>query len=187
MGKKSKLTRWLTGSDSGPDFKSKDEVKKENETLAEEYNGINQDYKKLKGVIDQLEREYEESKDYDFVRRYGILKGMIKRTVVHLKLSNQAEQDGKSGLVTSCKEYARQKEEMRKREEKYYDMSSSELSKENEDLQEQIKECKRKISMMEDLIEHLERDYEASKRFIPVQRYRLMKNMVKTLTHNKYI
>jgi hypothetical protein len=66
-------------------------------------------------------------------------------------------------------------------------MSSSELSKENEDLQEQTKECKRKISIMEDLIEHLERDYETSKRYIPVQRYRLMKTMVKTLTHNKYI
>ena len=66
-------------------------------------------------------------------------------------------------------------------------MSTDDLTKENSDITDQIKELKRKLSMMEDLIEHMEQDYESSKRYIPVQRYRLMKSMIKTIISNKYI
>ena len=41
--------------------------------------------------------------------------------------------------------------------------------------------------MIKDLIETMDRDYEASKRFVVVQRYRLLKNMTKIVISNKYI
>lgn len=192
MGKNQakKLTRWLTGTDLGLD-KSKDEVRKENDVLLSEYDQLEQEYKKLKGAIEQLQREYEQSKEYDFVRRYPLLKGMIKRMVVHLKLSADQNQQGSGGqiggLVNACKEYANAKEKLKRREEKYSDMSTDDLTKENSDITDQIKELKRRLSMIEDLIEHMEKEYEGSKRFIPVQRYRLMKSMIKTVISNKYI
>ena len=94
-----------------------------------EYDGLEQEYKKLKAAVEQLRAEYEQSKDYDFVRRYGLLKGMIKRTVVHLRLSNTEQSQGQSGgLVNVCKEYANAKEKLRKREEKYAGESYTKFS-----------------------------------------------------------
>ena len=66
-------------------------------------------------------------------------------------------------------------------------LSKEEINQENEEIQEQIKEYKRKVSMMRDLIEQMDMSYECSKRYIVVQRYRLMKTMIKTVIHNKWI
>ena len=66
-------------------------------------------------------------------------------------------------------------------------LTSQDITEENETLSEQIKEYRLKISMIRDLIEQMDRNYEASKRYIVIQRYRLMKNMIKTVTHNKWI
>ena len=63
-------------------------------------------------------------------------------------------------------------------------MSAQELTEENDELTEQIKECRRKTSMLRILIEELERSYEESKRYVVVQRYRLMKSMIKQVTHS---
>ena len=51
------------------------------------------------------------SQDVDFFRRYGMMKGMIKRSVLHLKLGNE---DTSQVQVSAGK----QKEDMRKREER---------------------------------------------------------------------
>lgn len=45
----------------------------------------------MRSVIDQLSKEYEDSKDVDVFRRYAILKGMIKRCIMHLTLSNDEQ------------------------------------------------------------------------------------------------
>ena len=66
-------------------------------------------------------------------------------------------------------------------------LSKDGITQENDGIQEQIKEYKRKISMIRDLIEQMDRSYEGSKRYIVVQRYRLMKTMIKTVIHNKWI
>ena len=71
---------------------------------------MQKEYKRLRAVVDQLEREYEESKDVDMLRRYGMLKGMIKRSVMHLKVSAEENKQ----VQIAC---GKQKEENRKREE----------------------------------------------------------------------
>ena len=88
----------------------KDDVRRANELLCNEFTSVSEEHKRLKVVVDQISREYEESKDVDFFRRYGILKGMIKRCVLHLKLRN----DDHNQAQYTC---GKQKEEMRKREE----------------------------------------------------------------------
>lgn len=72
---------------------------------------MQEEYKHLRGVVEQLSREYEDSKEVDFFRRYGMLKGMIKRSVLHLKLTSNEEHNPH---VPTC---GKQKEENRKREE----------------------------------------------------------------------
>jgi len=84
-------------------------------------------------------------------------------------------------------------------------LSTQELTETNEDLTEQIKECRRKTAMLRIqhrlvtahlithrtgsgllvestmlriLIEELEQSYEDSKRYVVVQRYRLMKSII---------
>ena len=66
-------------------------------------------------------------------------------------------------------------------------LTTQEITQENDEIQDQIREYRRKISMIRDLIEELERNYEASKRYIVIQRYRLMKNMIKHVIHNNWI
>lgn len=66
-------------------------------------------------------------------------------------------------------------------------MTSKEISNENDGLQTQIKEYRIKINMIRDLISTMERRYEESKRYVMIQRYGLMKNMIKTLITNKWI
>ena len=88
--------------------KPKDDVRKVNEILCNECAQSQEEYKRLKGVIEQLEREYDDSKEVDYFRRYGMLKGMIKRSILHLKLQNDDQNQSTCGKT---------KEESRKREE----------------------------------------------------------------------
>lgn len=66
-------------------------------------------------------------------------------------------------------------------------MTSKEISNENDGLQTQIKEYRIKINMIRDLISTMQRRYEESKRYVMIQRYGLMKSMIKTLITNKWI
>ena len=66
-------------------------------------------------------------------------------------------------------------------------LSAQELSGENDELTEQIKELRRRAAMLRILIEELEQSYEESKRFVVVQRYRLIKSMIKRVTQSSLI
>ena len=81
-----------------------------NEILCLECAQSQEEYKRLKGVIEQLEREYDDSKEVDYFRRYGMLKGMIKRSILHVKLQ---QDDQNLNQAT----FGKTKEEQRKREE----------------------------------------------------------------------
>ena len=91
----------------------KDEMRKLHDRLCQECNSSHDEYKRLRGVIEQLSREYEDSKEIDFFRRYGMLKAMIKRSIMHLTLSK----DDKS-IVLIGNTAAREKEEQKKRDER---------------------------------------------------------------------
>ena len=92
--------------------KPKEDVWKVNESLSQEYSTAQEEYKRMRAVVDQLGREYDDSKEVDYFRRYGMLKGMIKRSVLHLKLKD--DQNHKPMASTQ----ARDKEEKRKRDER---------------------------------------------------------------------
>lgn len=58
-----------------------------------------------------------------------------------------------------------------------FDMPKSEIP-------ERITSLKRRIHLIKNQIESLSDNYETSKRYIPFQRYRLMKSMIKELLNN---
>ena len=62
----------------------------------------------MRYIVDQLRREYYDSKEVDYFRRYNMMKGMIKRSVMHVKLKNDDTPLPGSDI--------RLKEEWRKRE-----------------------------------------------------------------------
>ncbi len=66
-------------------------------------------------------------------------------------------------------------------------LTQQEVAQENEKVIQQTKEYERKIKLIVGLIEDMERQYEDSKRFIAIQRYRLMKTMIKSLINNQWI
>ncbi|KAL4240643.1 hypothetical protein ACF0H5_001434 [Mactra antiquata] len=108
---------------SGERVGVKDDIRKENEQLSAEVDSLSRDHKKLKQIIEHLERDYEESKAYDPLRRYEKLKGMVKRTIMHLRLNpdepNTIQNVGLAGLVQGCKDFSHQAESARRREDKY--------------------------------------------------------------------
>lgn len=113
----------ILASTSGDRSGSKDDARKENEVLCIELDNLHREQKKLKQIVEQLARDYEESKGFDPIRRYERLKGMIKRTIMHLRLNpdepSSAQGPGIGGLAQGCKDYSYQLESARRREEKY--------------------------------------------------------------------
>ena len=71
--------------------------------------------KRLRQAVDQMAREYELSKDVDAVRRYGQLKRVIKRAIMHLKLHQSNTVDDQHMAVAVGTAAVRGKDEQRKR------------------------------------------------------------------------
>ncbi len=97
---------YLSASD-----KPKEDVWKIHEALSKESGDAQDEYKRMRAVVGQLRDEYDNSKEVDYFRRYGMLKGMIKRSVLTLKLKDDTNQHQQ--LTTGMRE----KEEKRKRVE----------------------------------------------------------------------
>jgi hypothetical protein len=100
--------------DAGSD--AKDDARRVNDQLYAELAQAQDDMKRLRQAVDQMAREYESSKEVDVFRRYGQLKRVIKRAIMHLKLhqsSTTDEQHGAAGPVGAAA--VRGKEELRKR------------------------------------------------------------------------
>lgn len=66
-------------------------------------------------------------------------------------------------------------------------MTRQELIEENTLLSEQIKNYRRKMSIIAHLVQQLEDSYEESKRYAMMQRYRLLKTMIKDVIYDKLI
>ena len=113
----------ILATTSGDKPGSKDDVRKENELLCSELDNLHREQKKLRQIVEQLARDYEDSKAFDPIRRYERLKSMTKRTIMHLRLNpdepSSAQGTGIGGLVQGCKDYSYQLESARRREEKY--------------------------------------------------------------------
>lgn len=109
----------------------KDPAKELNQKLYVDYDQLQTEYKRLKSYIEHLEREYAECKElFDFFRRYQKLKGMIKRLIMYLKLSNNElidanalhEEESSPGIIKlmqSTREFIKRSEMSKLRKQKH--------------------------------------------------------------------
>ena len=67
------------------------------------------------------------------------------------------------------------------------EMSRQELQEENVQLSEQVRELRRKCSIIRDVIDTLHKHYEMSKRAPVMQRYNMLKVMIKKVIHDELI
>ena len=91
-------------------WRPRDDLRRLNEQLCWECESAREQHRRLKETVDNLKREYEASKDVDVFRRYKLLKGMIKRSVTHVRLRT----DEGAGQTLST---AKQRQEMKRNEE----------------------------------------------------------------------
>jgi hypothetical protein len=101
--------RLCSGSDA------KDDARRVNDQLYAELSQAQDDMKRLRQAVDQMAREYESSKDVDVFRRYGQLKRVIKRAIMHLKLHQSSTTDEQHAAGPVGATAVRGKEEQRKR------------------------------------------------------------------------
>ena len=86
---------------------AKGKWRRENEKLCEDSECLQIQCKNYRDVIEQLERDYEASKELDIFRRYSRLKTMIRRTIMHVRMENpqKGQEDvskvGIAGLVAA--------------------------------------------------------------------------------------
>ncbi len=66
-------------------------------------------------------------------------------------------------------------------------LSSHEIVEENKHLQDQIKQITHDICVIKDLLDRLDQRYEESKQVVAVQRYKVMKDMIKTVINDKVV
>lgn len=66
-------------------------------------------------------------------------------------------------------------------------MTKEDITEENKVLRGQIRDLKRDCAIVRDCIQQLERNYNSSKQFSPLHRYRIMKLMVKKVIHDKLL
>lgn len=82
---------------------AKDDARRANDQLYAELTQAQDDMKRLRQAVDQMTREYETSKDVDVFRRYGQLKRVIKRAIMHLKLHQTSTTDDQhAAAASSC-------------------------------------------------------------------------------------
>jgi hypothetical protein len=58
-------------------------------------------------------------------------------------------------------------------------MASEEIQKENTELETNIKDCRARIAILKEQVQHLSTEYDTAKHYLVFQRVRLMKAMVK--------
>ncbi|XP_046379000.2 uncharacterized protein LOC124150874 isoform X2 [Haliotis rufescens] len=114
----------------------------------------------LRNIVRVLKDEYVAAKGTFFIARYGMLKDMIKRAIAHIKghdPDNTTFGDNMRALAV--------KEEKTREVSK---MSKQEITQDSEKIQVQI-----------NIIQHLDEQYQGSKRMLPPWRYGEMKRIVK--------
>lgn len=169
----------------------KENIRTVHEQLCKELSSLQRDYKHVRQVVDTLQQDYERSKDFDPLRRYGLLKGMIKRTILHFKLNEDKlpgsiSMTGIRSLANSYKELSYTME-LTRRKADLDDMCVEEIESEVEQLRHQINGLRGRCSLVTDTVTQLESKYELSKNFAPPKRYDLMKKMVQKVVNDQFI
>ena len=91
-------------------YKAREELRRTNETLCWECEKARERHRLMKETIEKLAKDYEASKEVDVLRRYKLLKSMIKWSVTQVRLRS----DDAVGQTLST---GTQRQQMKRKEE----------------------------------------------------------------------
>ncbi|KAF6021649.1 hypothetical protein EB796_020041 [Bugula neritina] len=141
-------------------------------SLSEEFSNLYHQYNNYKRIIEELKNEYEETKNDDAFRRYPKMKSVIKRCVMYTKLGTLPDV---TGAVRSAAAIGNLLVRNTGPSKYHLDIASVPRS----EMPERVETLKKRISRIRCEIDSLEEKYESSKRYFIIQRYRLLKAMIK--------
>jgi len=169
---------------------SKDELKQAVQRLSLEVSRLQPPAEKMTELLVKLQREYGTSKAHDPLTRYNVLKDLIKCFLddwtanrLHLVRTSPSEtgsaSSGAVGLVQRAKQMAKTQESLNERKEKYRGFSLAELRDEHESLKKESKRLQEFVSKCPRAVSTLESEYESSKQFDAMRRYKILKDLIK--------
>ncbi|KAL7056087.1 hypothetical protein AAHC03_020818 [Spirometra sp. Aus1] len=156
--------------------------------LAGENEELTTEWKRLKGYLKTLADDYESCKAVDPLRRYRLLRAMVKRIVLHMQITDplpsvQAVLPGGDQII--CGSVLRSSVRMQEIKQKHQKMCNSfnteELARETEKMREKNAELQDKIEILIGAIKELSDRFELLKHVPIYKRYHLLKDAVKTL------
>ncbi|CAH8540322.1 unnamed protein product [Schistosoma turkestanicum] len=167
-------------------------LKLENECLINEW-------KQVRKVLEQLQTDYETSRSLDPLRRYKNLQGMIKRIVMHIritepgsmkKFSTHSDYTNETSTTTTLQGDVLQSEtklkEMEKRVGQICDnYSIEELTRENRRLNELNERLENRLQLITQTINELDHLYHSVKNDGFFKRYTTLKDAVKRIVTNE--
>jgi len=185
--KSSDSTNGANVSGSAGSIMTKDELRQANLRLSGEVARIQPKSDKMTELLVQLQREYNMSKSHDPLSRYNVLKDLIKKFLDDWdgnQLSRPSARGGAAGavgLVERAKLMAKTQECAQDRKEKYRGLSHAELLDEHDSLKKNIERMKEFVDKAPKAVENLRNEYESSKQFDAMRRYKILKDLIKEI------
>ncbi|KAF5406195.1 hypothetical protein PHET_00305 [Paragonimus heterotremus] len=149
------------------------------------------EWKQLRKFIEQLNTDYESTRQLDPIRRYKQLQAMTKRTVMHLRLTEMGSVTGDpmntdappvQGSVVQSEVKER---ELEKRIMQLCDsFTVEELGLENRRLRDQNERLETRIHLIVQTINELDVQYRSSKRDSFLKRYSSLRDSIKQIITN---
>lgn len=171
----------------GGSVMTKEELRQSNLRLSAEVARVQPKSDKMTELLVKLQREYNMSKSHDPLSRYNVLKDLIKGFLEDWdrnQLSRPPARGGGSGavgLVERAKLMAKSQEGVQDRKEKYRGLSHAELIDEHESLKKNIDRMRDFVEKAPKAVETLKNEYESSKQFDAMRRYKILKDLIKEI------
>lgn len=165
---------------------TKDEIRQANLRLSSDVFRLKPKSDKMTELLVKLQREYNMSKSHDPLSRYNVLKDLIKGFLEDWDQNQLSRVTGRGGggavgLVERAKLMAQTQEGTSERKEKYRGLSHAELIDEHESLKKNIERMKEFIERVPKSVELLKNEYESSKQFDAMRRYKILKDLIKEI------
>jgi len=194
-----KATGGGDGSSGGTSVMTKDELRQSNMRMSSEVAALQPKNDKMTELIVKLQREYNMSKSHDPLSRYNVLKNEddkilevnsyqdLIKTFLEDWDRNQLSRvvgrggGGAVGLVERARQMAKTQESTTERKEKYRGLSHAELIDEHESLKKEIHRMKDFVDKIPKAVETLKNEYESSKQFDAMRRYKILKDLIKEI------
>ncbi|KAM7534840.1 hypothetical protein Aperf_G00000110324 [Anoplocephala perfoliata] len=169
--------------------------------LAIENDELHAEWKRLKGLVQSFNEEYEASKEaviLDPYRKYKRLCSMVKKLVLHLRLNDPSPymsnyDGGKRDSLKNIRRFScgqvlqssvKERELRQKHSDIYDSLTTEELACKLEKLREKNAELQNRIDLVINSINDLSDSYEVCKRGSPLLRYYHLKKAVKSFIAN---